>query len=109
MVAASGRSAASVPGTGRIGNPTRAILRTQWKGPGRLTRPGPMFIFGRLTPPRSPSARVRPDRGEVFHLPGDGQRQDLPQLAAAANLGPVLEDPLGLPAAGPGVVVDDQR
>src|SRR5581483_8103692 len=44
----------------------------------------------------------------VLHRPGDGQGEDFPQPAAAADVGPVLEDGLRLPAAGPGVVLDQQ-
>src|SRR5438128_8575766 len=54
-------------------------------------------------------SRIGSARREVLRLAGDRERDDLSQPAAAADFGPVAEDLLRLPAAGPLVVLDDER
>src|SRR5262245_8662030 len=53
--------------------------------------------------------RVRSHGPEVFHRAGDGKRQHLTQPPTPANVGPVFQDVLGLPAAGAAVVFADER
>jgi hypothetical protein len=54
------------------------------------------------------SARIGSGRDVFLCAPCDSQWHDLAQTPAAANLGPILENHLGLPAAGSRMIGNDQ-
>src|SRR5438874_9126089 len=64
---------------------------------------------GKADPVRGPSTGVGAGGREVLGLASDGQRNNLAQATAAADLAPVLENPFRLTTAGASVEADDQR